>query len=95
MTGAGPWLPRSVVSVASTEKLVPLAFTIPGGSARLLRWLVAPAQPYDEGHALARIRLAGGAVWDLAARTPGTLEQILVADGSQVTSGEWLALSRP
>ncbi len=53
MTGAGSWLPRTVVAVASAEKLVPLAFTIPGGSAQLLRWLVPVTGSYDEGRALA------------------------------------------
>lgn len=95
MTGAGSWLPRTVVAVASAEKLVPLAFTIPGGSAQLLRWLVPVTGSYDEGRALARVRLSHGAIWDLTARTSGTLEQILVADGVVVSSGEWLALSRP
>jgi hypothetical protein len=85
---------RGVVAVASTDRMVPLTFTIPGGSARLLRWLVAPTQPYQEGHPLARVRLAGGAVWELTARTGGTLEQMLVGDGAQISTGEWLALSR-
>jgi biotin carboxyl carrier protein len=34
-------------------------------------------------------------VWELTARTRGMLDQILVADGTQVDAGEWLALSRP
>jgi molecular chaperone DnaK (HSP70) len=96
--GAAHWLPRSsprsVVAQPSPDRMVPLAFTIPGGSARLLRWLVVPTQPYDEGSTLARVRLASGAVWELTARTRGTLDQILVGAGAQVSTGEWLALSR-
>jgi molecular chaperone DnaK (HSP70) len=96
--GAAHWLPhsspREVPAEPSAYRMAPLAFTIPGGSARLLRWLVAPAQPYREGSVLARVRLASGAVWDLTARSHGTLEQILIGNGAQVTTGEWLALSR-
>jgi molecular chaperone DnaK (HSP70) len=96
--GAAHWLPhsspREVPAEPSAYRMAPLAFTIPGGSARLLRWLVSPAQPYREGSVLARVRLASGAVWDLTARSHGTLEQILIGDGAQVTTGEWLALSR-
>lgn len=96
--GAAHWLPRSsprsVPALASPDRLVPLSFTLPGGSARLLRWLVAPAQPYQEGSGLARVRLAGGTVWELTARTHGAVDQILVGNGAPITSGEWLALAR-
>ena len=78
----------------SPDRMTPLVFTIPGGSAQLLRWLVQPEESYDEGAPLARIRLAGGALWDLTARTRGTLDQVLVAGGAPVSSGEWLALAR-
>jgi molecular chaperone DnaK (HSP70) len=97
--GAAHWLPRSsprtVEAQRSPDRIVPLSFTIPGGSARLLSWLVAAHQPYEEGVTLARIRLAGGAVWDLTARTRGTLDEVLVGAGATVTTGEWLALARP
>jgi hypothetical protein len=75
--------------------MVPLVFTIPGGSARLVRWLVDPALPYEEGAAVARVRLAGGAIWDLVARARGTMDEVLVPGGQDVRSGEWLALVRP
>jgi hypothetical protein len=57
--------------------------------------VVALEQPYGEGAVLARVRLPGGGIWDLTARTGGTLEQILVGDGAAVSSGEWLGLARP
>jgi hypothetical protein len=37
----------------------------------------------------------GGAVWDLTARTRGTLDEVLVPGGHEVRSGTWLALVRP
>jgi hypothetical protein len=96
--GAAHWLSRSgtrvVAAQPTQERVVPLAFTIPGGSAKLLRWLVEPDEPYGEGALLARVRLAGGAVWDLTARNGGVIDQMLVGAGAPVTSGEWLALAR-
>jgi hypothetical protein len=96
--GIARWLPRSgprlVMARPAPERMTPLVFTIPGGSAQLLRWLVQPEESYDEGAPLARVRLAGGALWDLTARTRGTLDQVLVEGGSPVSSGEWLGLVR-
>ena len=99
LRGAAHWLPRSgartVPALPATDRLVPLSFQIPGGTAELLRWLVPPREPYDEGAILARIRLAGGAVWELTARSRGTVAQVLVGDGAPVRTGDWLALTRP
>jgi hypothetical protein len=97
--GAAQWLPRSgprtVMARPSPERMVPLVFTIPGGSAQLLRWLVEPEQAYEVGAPLARVRLGSGAVWDLTARTRGTVDEVLVAGGRPIATGEWLALVRP
>jgi len=96
--GAAAWLPASgsrvIAAQPSPDRAVPLAFAIPGGSARLLAWLVAPTQSYLEGAALARVRLADGAVWELVAHDRGTLDQVLVGPGSAVSAGQWLALAR-
>jgi hypothetical protein len=96
--GTAHWLPRSgprtVMARPAADRMTPLVFTIPGGSAQLLRWLVQPEESYDEGAPLARVRLAGGALWDLTARARGTLDQVLVDGGAPVSSGEWLALAR-
>lgn len=96
--GAACWLScnsaRSLVATSAPERVVPLSFTIPGGTARLLRWLVMPMQPYEQGASLARVRLAGGAIWELTASSRGRLDQILVGDGAVVASGEWLAYAR-
>jgi molecular chaperone DnaK (HSP70) len=86
--------PRAVMARPAVDRMTPLVFTIPGGSARLLRWLVRPEEPYDAGAPLARVRLAGGALWDLTARSRGTLDQILIEGGAPVATGEWLALVR-
>jgi len=88
---AGP----AIVGRPAGPSLVPLSFAIPGGSARLVRWLVAPGQPFDDGAPLARVRIPVGTVWDLVASTPGTLDEVLVSGGGEVHSGEWLALVRP
>jgi molecular chaperone DnaK (HSP70) len=97
--GAAQWLPRSgprmVLARPSPDRMVPLVFTFPGGSAQLLRWLVEPTQPYDAGAPVARVRLSSGAVWDLTARTRGTLDEVLVPGGHPVSTGDWLALVRP
>jgi hypothetical protein len=97
--GAAVWWPRSgprtVPARPIDDRMVPLIFTIPGGSARLVRWLVEPQQFYEEGAPVARIRLAGGDVWELVSRGRGTVDQVLVPTGQQVHTGEWLALVRP
>jgi molecular chaperone DnaK (HSP70) len=97
--GAARWLPRSgprrVTAATSPEPSVPLSFAIPGGTAHLLRWLVAPGQAYVAGVPLARVRLPNGALWDLTARVAGTLDRLLAAPGSEVATHEWLALARP
>jgi molecular chaperone DnaK (HSP70) len=97
--GAAQWLPRSgprsVMARPAPHRMVPLVFTIPGGSAQLLRWLVEPMQAYDAGAPVARVRLASGAVWDLTARTRGTLDEVLVGGGRPISTGDWLALVRP
>jgi hypothetical protein len=77
------------------DRVLPLAFTIPGGSATLLRWLVSLAEEYEEGAALARVRLPSGALYDLAARAPGHLDAILAAPGTVIRTSDWVALTRP
>ena len=97
--GAARWLPQSgprrVTAATSPEPSVPLSFAIPGGTAHLLRWLIAPGQAYVAGVPLARVRLPSGAVWDLTARVSGTLDRLLAAPGSEIATHDWLALARP
>jgi hypothetical protein len=85
----------AIVGSPGGQHLLPLSFAIPGGTARLVRWLVAPGQPFDEGAPLARVRIPVGTLWDLVAQAGGTLDEVLVSGGRDVHSGEWLALVRP
>jgi hypothetical protein len=48
-----------------------------------------------EGTTVARVRLTGGAIWDLTTRTRGVLDEVLVPGGTDVRTGDWLALARP
>jgi molecular chaperone DnaK (HSP70) len=86
---------RAVPAETLPEGTAPLAFAVPGGAARLVRWLVEPDRPYPAGAVLARVRLPGGALWDLAASRPGAVERVLVGPGADITTGQWLALARP
>jgi molecular chaperone DnaK len=96
--GAVRWFghsgPRTVPAVMAPGRVVPLAFPLPGGDARLLRWLVGTGQAYAAGQVLGRVRLPGGSLWDLTAATAGTLDRFLVPPGQDVSAGQWLALSR-
>jgi molecular chaperone DnaK (HSP70) len=95
--GAVRWLehsgPRRVPAVQPQGRAVPLAFPIPGGDARLLRWLVGPGEAYTAGQVLGRVRLPGGSSWELAASADGVLDRMLVTPGEQITAGQWLALA--
>jgi molecular chaperone DnaK (HSP70) len=85
---------RLVPAVDTGERMTPLAFALPGGGARLLRWLVAPGEAYAAGQVLGRVRLPGGALWDLTASAPGILDRVLVPAGTGIAPGQWLALGR-
>ena len=87
--------PPAIVGRFAGQRVLPLSFAIPTGTARLVRWLVSPGQPLEDGMPVARVRIAVGTVWDLVAQGPGTLDEVLVPAGQDVRSGEWLALVRP
>jgi molecular chaperone DnaK len=97
--GAARWLGQSgrrlVPPSPDADGLHPLAFAIPEGGARLLRWMVEPGQPYPAGAVLARVRLPSGALWDLTASAPGAVERLLVPAGAEISAQHWLALARP
>ncbi|MEV1285611.1 Hsp70 family protein [Micromonospora sp. NPDC049679] len=96
--GAARWLghsgQRRIPTSPATDGTHPLSFAVPGGRAQLLRWLVAPGDAYDAGARLARVRLHTGALWDLTAATPGTVERLLVSPGTEIAAQHWLALAR-
>jgi len=95
--GAAEWSRRRSPAVVSDEihrpGLYPLHWDIPGGVARIHRWLVQPRDPYPAGAALARVRLPDGALWDLTAAKEGVVERLLAEPGSEVRGGQWLALA--
>jgi molecular chaperone DnaK len=98
--GAVRWLAhsgsRTLAATALPGRAVPLAFALPGGQARLLRWLVDPGEAYVSGQVLGRVRLPGGSLWDLTAEDSGTVQRLLVPAGSGITAGQWLAIgTRP
>lgn len=71
----------------------------PGPGPLLVHWHAAPGQEYQRGDPLARIRY-DGALWDLTAREPGVLGQVLAdpeetGDGRDtgvpVRSRQWIA----
>lgn len=97
--GAVGWLPRSgprsIAADTPATRTVPLAFGIPGGTATLVRWLVETGERYDTGRPLGRVRLPGGALWDLVASAPGTVDHFLVGPGTPIAAAEWLAITTP
>lgn len=96
--GAVRWLDHRdawvVPAISAAGRAAPLAFTLPGGVARLLRWLVSPGSAFAAGQVLARVRLPEGALWELAAASDGTVERLLAPSGTDVVTGQWLALTR-
>lgn len=86
LRGAVRW-----VAAASTRRLLaehpkwrvePLAWSIPGGRGRLVRWLVAEGRPYSRGAVLAQVRTPDERVFDLTAPDEGVLlpQRIRVGD---------------
>lgn len=54
-------------------RVEPMSWRIPGGQARVVRWLVEPNSPYPAGAGLARVRTADDRVFDLTATSDGVL----------------------
>lgn len=96
--GARLWATRQPVRPLTARRphpgTEPLSWHIPGGSARLERWLRAPGDAYDRGTALARVRLPDGSLHDLTAAAPGRLLRRHVAPAQRVADGDWLVTSR-
>jgi len=94
--GAAQWASsnavRMIPSLPRTQGMVLLRWTIPHG--RLLRWLVPPGAPYQEGTSLARVRFDDGTIWDLCASRPGCVEQVFAETGDEVGKDQWLAVAR-
>ena len=75
---------------------VPLRWKIPGGTAKLLRWLIRPGENYAADAPLAVVRAADSALWHLhAPAKAGMLGHVHAAPGDRVTEHDWLATSCP
>ena len=72
----------------------PLRWDLPGGSAQVVRWLVAPGQPYAAGTPLAQMRLAGGGPWQVADDRPGVFAGAVAGPGTTIRSGQVVAATR-
>ncbi|MEV7677924.1 Hsp70 family protein [Streptomyces sp. NPDC088341] len=92
--GAGVWAAggaaRRLAARQPARGVEPLAWEIPGGSARLTRWLRAPGDAYARGTALARVRLADGSLHDLTAAGPGRVLRRHAGPGQRIADGDWL-----
>ena len=75
-------------------RVEPLSWKIPGGPARLLRWLVDEGQPYPADALLAQIRTADDRVYDLAADREGVLLEQRLPPGATVTSAAVVGTTR-
>ncbi|GAA1756908.1 Hsp70 family protein [Luedemannella helvata] len=86
--GAATWAMSAATRVVPAElpkwRVEPLAWEIPGGRARLLRWLVEEGEPYSAGACLAQIGTLDDRVFDLTAVHEGTLLDRRVRPGDTV-----------
>jgi molecular chaperone DnaK len=61
-------------------RVEPLSWSVPGGRARLVRWLLEPGQAYPRGAVLAQVRTFDERVFDLTAPDEG----VLIDQGARV-----------
>ncbi|GAA1508391.1 hypothetical protein GCM10009827_023260 [Dactylosporangium maewongense] len=79
---------RTLPADPAPWRVEPLAWTVPGGRGRLVRWLAKEGEPYPAGAPLAQVRTADDRVFDLTAgRTGGVLLEHRVPVGGMVVSG--------
>jgi hypothetical protein len=97
--GAARWAmgARARRTVAETAKwrVEPVAWEIPGGQARVVRWLVDEGASYGAGDVLAQIATPDDVVFDLAAVHPGTLLAHRVPAGHIVETALVAAATKP
>jgi hypothetical protein len=72
-----------------------VAWEVPGGRARVLRWLVDEGEPYPAGAVLAQVSTPDDIVFDLAAVHEGTLLAHRVAAGELVETALVAAATKP
>lgn len=79
---------RALPADPAPWRVEPLAWTVPGGRGRLIRWLVKEGEPYSRGAPLAQVRTADDRVYDLTAgRADGLLIEQRVPVGGMVVTG--------
>ncbi|GAA3200763.1 Hsp70 family protein [Dactylosporangium siamense] len=79
---------RSLPADPAPWRVEPLAWTVPGGRGRLVRWLVKEGEQYRQGAPLAQVRTADDRVFDLTAgRADGVLLEHRVPIGGMVVTG--------
>jgi molecular chaperone DnaK len=93
--GAARWASqgesRSGVPLAAEPGLLPLRWSIPGGSGKMADWLVAENDAYRKNATLARVRLPDGTLWSLKAAVASVLRTQHADTDADVKSGDWLA----
>lgn len=99
LRGAARWaigLPdRAVPADPPQWRIEPLSWEIPGGRARLVRWVVKEGGAYGPHALLAQVRTAEDRVYDLTAgRAPGVLLEHRVEVGGVVAAGALAATVR-
>lgn len=96
--GAARWAEgvgrRRAVPRARERGVEPLRWAVPGDVATLTRWLVQPGESYPAGTALARVRLADGALYDLLADVAGTVVGHHIVAGKRLLSDDWPVTTR-
>jgi len=99
VSGAARWAlagrARMLAPAAAPANEKPLSWVLPGGSATVVRWLVAPGSSYAAETPLLSVRLPSGEVLRLSDDQPGKLLHTRVSEGDAVISGDWLAMVRP
>ncbi|MGK5529775.1 Hsp70 family protein [Streptomyces sp. URMC 129] len=98
--GAAAWArerDRRVQPTTATSTAVPLSWTLPDGSATVVRWLVEPGGHYRPDAPLLVVRTADTTLRHLhaPALAGGVLRARHAAPGARVMSGDWLATVAP
>ncbi|MHA6784238.1 serine/threonine-protein kinase [Pseudonocardia saturnea] len=86
--------PAPAPTPAPVDGEQPLRWDVPGGSAQVVEWLVAPGQSYPAKAELVALRLPDGAPWRLADDRAGALTAAHAAPGAVISSGDVLGRTR-
>ncbi|MBB5873926.1 hypothetical protein F4553_007360 [Allocatelliglobosispora scoriae] len=96
--GAARWADRAsgrrIAAVPPAWRLEPLAWTLPTGRARLVRWTVGPGESYPGGAVLAQVRSDDDRIFDLTAAREGIMAEHRVRPGSFLDSDVIAGMAR-